>query len=391
MYILNDYLFSIDIEDINIIYGKQIQPSQNIVNPSLQEYLTNIKCEINKYYDKWDSYKKITNKYEYINTPFFLENKKVSTCVCSYKPISRSYFKMIEILKHFDFKFPKNLKSFHLAEGPGGFIEAINNYRNNNNDIYIGMTLMEDHKDVPKWNKIQSFMRKNKNIKIVYGPKNDGNLYLKHNLDYINSYHKNMYDFVTADGGFDYSTDFNKQEENSINLIFCEILYALHLQKENGSFILKIFDMFHETTLEMLYILSYFYKQVYVYKPYTSREANSEKYIICKCFKMNANYLQIMNKLTNNFQDLSKQKLNKIIKFPLNSFFVSKIQEINAIYGQQQVENILNTINYIQDSNKIQKERLEKIKQTNIERCIKWCKEHEQPVHSVILDTLSTK
>ena len=40
-------------------------------------------------------------------------------------------------------------------------------------------------------------------------------------------------------------------------------------------------------------------------------------------------------------------------------YFLSKIQEINAIYGQQQVENILNTLNYIQDSNKTSKESAE--------------------------------
>ena len=48
----------------------------------------------------------------------------------------------------------------------------------------------------------------------------------------------NCCDFITADGGFDYSVDFNKQEEISVNLIFCEILYALILQKQDGCFIL---------------------------------------------------------------------------------------------------------------------------------------------------------
>ena len=382
MYILNDYLFSIDISNINIQYDEKKQFS--IINPSLQEYLTNIKCEIDNYNNKWDEYKKITNKYEFINTPFYLEDKKVFTCVCSYKPISRSYFKMVEILKQFKFNFTNNINSFHLAEGPGGFIEALHNYRNNPDDNYIGMTLIEDNKDIPKWNKIQSFIKKNKNINIVYGPKNDGNLYFNHNLEYIKKNHKNKYDFITADGGFDFSTDFNNQEINSINLIFCEVLYAIILQKEKGSFVLKVFDIFYETTLEILYILCYFYKQVYIYKPNTSREANSEKYIICKNFQINNNYNDIIEKLCYNFKDLSKQRLYKIFNFSLNTFFLNKVQEVNAIYGQQQVENILNTINYIQDSNKCQKERISKIKQTNIERCVKWCNEHKQPVSNLI-------
>ena len=146
---------------------------------------------------------------------------------------------MIEILNHFRFEFPSKLNSFHLAEGPGGFIEALQIFRSNVNDKYVGMTLIEPQSDIPKWNKIQQFMKSNKNIRIEYGPKHDGNLYFKHNLLYLMKTQKNKYDFITADGGFDYSIDFNKQEELSINLIFCEMLYALVLQKPGGSFVLK--------------------------------------------------------------------------------------------------------------------------------------------------------
>ena len=230
-------------------------------------------------------------------------------------------------------------------------------------------------------------MKYNSNIILEYGPQKDGNLYFKHNLDYIKTNHKNKYDFITADGGFDYSVDFNKQEENSINLIFCEILYALILQKQNGSFVLKLFDMFHETTLEMIYLLSYFYKQVFVYKPNTSREANSEKYIVCKGFQKKQNYDQIIEKLSQNFVDLSYQKIRKIFTFQLNSYFLSKIQEINAIYGQQQVENILSTINHIQE--KTNKEKLEKIKLNNLEKCVVWCKQHNQSITQDVLQALN--
>ncbi len=385
MYILNDFLFSITANDINVLYDSSEKTNHHVINPSLQEYLFNIKTEIDKYQDKWDEYKKLTNKYEFINTCIFMDKIKQNSCVCSYKPISRSYFKMIEILNHFRFEFPSKINSFHLAEGPGGFIEALQIFRSNVNDKYVGMTLIEPQSDIPKWNKIQQFMKSNKNIRIEYGPKHDGNLYFKHNLLYLMKTQKNKYDFITADGGFDYSIDFNKQEELSINLIFCEMLYALVLQKPGGSFVLKIFDIFYETTTEILYLLSYFYKQVFVYKPNTSREANSEKYIICKGFIIGENYNSIVQKLIENFHDLSKQKIHKIFNFDLNSYFLSKIQEINAIYGQQQVENILNTINSIQDDNCNHKDKLIKIKQTNIERCIKWCKKNNQPVYSMII------
>lgn len=379
-YLLNEFLFNIDEKTIKPTY-LHFTKSNFIVNMSLREYLTKIKMEIDKYPDKWEQYKKITNKYEFINTTCILEKQNINCSVCPYKPISRSYFKMIEILNAFDFQFSKSINTFHLAEGPGGFIEAIQKFRNSNTDTYIGMTLIQEHKDIPKWNKIQNYMKQCPNIHLEYGPKNDGNLYYRHNLDHIMNHHRNKYDFITADGGFDYSVDFNKQEENSINLIFCETLYSLLMQKENGSFVLKVFDLFHKTTLEILFLLCYFYKQVYIFKPRTSRVANSERYIICKHFCMKANYENIMINMIHGFKDLSKQCLNGIFQFELNNFFLSKVQEINAIYGQEQVENILLTLNYIHEYSQNTKEKLDKIKASNIEKCIKWCKEHNQNIH----------
>ena len=52
------------------------------------------------------------------------------------KPLSRSFFKMIEICCSFSLldSLPIACKSFHLAEGPGGFIEALAYMRKNPKD-----------------------------------------------------------------------------------------------------------------------------------------------------------------------------------------------------------------------------------------------------------------
>jgi 23S rRNA U2552 (ribose-2'-O)-methylase RlmE/FtsJ len=388
-YQINDYIFSINESTIQMNYGDTFSDSF-ITNESLREYLQKIKTEIDNYYDMWDIYKKITNKYEYINTHYYNEKKHINTCVCSYKPISRSYFKMVEILNNFDFDFNQDkINSFHLAEGPGGFIECLYKHRNNTNDTYVGMTLIENDKDVPKWGKMTNFLKNKKNILLEYGPKKDGNLYMDYNLHHIIKNHANKYDFVTGDGGFDYSIDFNKQEQYSINLIFCEVLYALILQKQGGSFVLKVFDCFHRNTIEILYLLSYFYEKVHVYKPNTSREANSEKYVICNNFQIKTNYNELIQKLCMNFHDLSKQKLQNIFDFEINTMFLSKIQEVNAIYGQQQIENILTTINYIKENQNTNKDKMERIKMSNIDKCIKWCNLYHQPISSVFTSTSS--
>ena len=46
-------------------------------------------------------------------------------------------------------------------------------------------------------------------------------------------------DIITADGGFDFSADFNQQEQLAFRLIFTQVIYALVMQKEEWSFCIK--------------------------------------------------------------------------------------------------------------------------------------------------------
>lgn len=366
-------------------------PIEPIISTSLAYYLYDIKSKLNKYKKNWDTYKRYTNPYEYINSS--IPNKTM--CVSKYKPLSRSYFKMIELLTFFDIY--SNIKTqnssitpiqtFHLAEGPGGFIEAIVNIRNNPNDKYIGMTIMDEMNDcVPSWKKSDYFLKKNPNVIIESSADKTGNILSLNNFIYCKDKYQSSMDLITADGGFDFSMDFNKQEEHITKLLFGQVCYALCMQKQGGSFILKIFDCFMEHTIDILYILSAFYEKVYITKPHTSRYANSEKYIVCKNFlfyTINDFYPILKNtfeKLLNtdtNIENAScsssrtyvKRFLNINVKIP--SFYISKLEEFNAIFGQQQLENIYQTITLIE--NKQKNDRIENMVKSNIQKCIHWC------------------
>ena len=339
--------------DFNIIY-KNNKSQANIVSDandiiicySLYNYLHMLKQTIDEYYEYWDIIKKITNPYEYIHT--IVPNHKYS--LCKHKPLSRSFFKMVEIIDTFSFLNESyNIQSFHLAEGPGGFIEAFNYKRNNKQDFYYGMTLISDNINIPSWKKATQLLSNNKNIKIEYGASKNGDLFLKENLIYCYKKYFRAMDYITADGGFDFSHDFNNQEEISFKLILSQIFFALIMQKQGGNFILKIFDVFKIKTIEVIYLLCNLYENVFIFKPNTSRCANSEKYIICRNFKNNNK--KIITNIIDNF-DLLINKVETIyslFNIQLNQLFITKLQEINSIYGQQQLENIKNTINLIRE------------------------------------------
>jgi hypothetical protein len=63
----------------------------------------------------------------------------------------------------------------------------------------------------------------------------------------------------------------------------------------------------------------------------------------------------------------------------MSNIFISKMKEINSIFGQSQLTNILATLTYISDENKY--EKIEQIKRSHINKCIKWCKKNNMIIN----------
>lgn len=338
---------------------------------SFNHYLTEIKDKISELGDHWNTYKKYTNPYEYIHTGSY------KTSVCKYKPISRAYFKMIEIINMFNFQVlqtPAPIQMFALAEGPGGFIEAVLNYRDNDSDTYYGITI-EDPKDneVPGWKKTATFLKNHPNILIEKGADGTGNILDVENFRHVTSEYRNTMDFVTGDGGFDFSTDFNSQEINVTNLLFAQIAYAVCIQKIGGCFVLKCFDCFHKATAELIFLLSTMYEKVHIVKPNTSRYANSERYLVCINFVCTyPNIVTVFEELIANICSNPTQ----IVKSFFNNtrvpiLFYNKLEESNSIICQIQLDNIYNTIALIKNNYKIDK--INYYMKLHVQKCIQWC------------------
>ena len=533
----------------NISVLKRDTDPTEVVSQSLCKYINEIKEKIASREKEWDVYKKYTNPYEYIHS--VIPNKK--RAVAKYKPISRSYFKMIEIMTTFQLHLPVNtqhinisrnvaasglkkaksaptlstttasrdyeseiakytgtigyedrcevtgedlirecssssdewqickydnklkksalqidipviglnsdkrcelldpklaeldsMRSFHLAEGPGGFIEAVCNKRSNANDRYYGMTILIDETDdnVPGWNKTSSFLEKHPNIQIEVGADGTGNILHIENFDYCVSKYASSMDLITADGGFDFSKDFNKQEISIMHLLWAQVCYAVCLQKCGGNFVLKIFDIFHSHTIDILYILAGFYSEVNVCKLQTSRIGNSEKYVVCKGFRFenNREFLSIIRESFVQIKDVGLEKLRplsyakpkgyftidevlvappglslsreahsriakysgrfasegvtsnyvyssmnpshvwRLLNVSVPRHFTKQIEDVNALFGQQQIENIHYTLSLIDKHAKCDK--TDQLTKQNITKCINWCIEHKVPYYT---------
>jgi 23S rRNA U2552 (ribose-2'-O)-methylase RlmE/FtsJ len=274
---------------------------------------------------------------------------------------------MIEMVNTFELKFDSRpIQSFHLAEGPGGFIEALAGLRKCQHDKYVGMTLLDEECDpnIPAWKKSDMFLRQNPNVFIEKGKDNTGNILSMENYLYCREKYGSTMDMITGDGGFDFSLDFNNQETNISRLLFAQVIYAISMQKKEGCFILKVFDLFMQHSIDLVYILSSFYEKVYITKPNTSRYGNSEKYIVCKNFT-NIPFENYSSYIQGVFEKVVASQSNNIIyihrflNIPISLHFLSKIEEYNAIFGQQQIENIHFTLSLI--DNKYKQEKIDNL------------------------------
>lgn len=351
--------------------------SQTVVSFSLDNHLRGLKSQIESVPSQWDLYKKYTNPYENIHSSCS-SNGTISPPVCPLKPLSRSFFKMIEILNSFNIiekLGSKKINSFHLAEGPGGFIEALALLRKNEEDNYTGMTLINSSPTVPGWKKTKNFLEKNPNVFLEYGIDGKGDIMNVNNLVECARKYGNSMDLITADGGFDFSVDFNSQEMLVQGLVACQVAFASVLQKKGGWFILKMFDLFSQTSLDILYLLASLYENIFIIKPNTSRYANSERYIVCQNFKLDDGRPWAFQWIPfyNNF---SEKTLSRLLDITLPIHFINKVEESNTILGQQQIENISLTLNLIKNP---RIEKIEALRRNNIQKCIQWCQKYNLP------------
>jgi len=169
----------------------------------------------------------------------------------------------------------------------------------------------------------------------------------------ITSKNKNNASLIIADGGSDENG--KTLEQDSYEVLLEEIIDSLKVQAVKGSLILKLFPSFTMITLKLLYILSSFYEEVYIYKPYFSKQTLSEKYIICKNFKkVNNNAIKSLEDVLDEITD-SKNK-NKYVfdiypDLVVPESFVDKFKFINTKLANGQQIIINDIVSYIKENN----------------------------------------
>ena len=172
----------------------------------------------------------------------------------------------------------------------------------------------------------------------------------------------------------------NNLDNYIISLI--EILMViLRNQESNGSCIIKIEQTFHKPVIDFLYFLSSLYDKTFILKPNTSNVTTFEKYIICKNFQIDENKKtqNIINYYTFSIflKKLEGNKIISILDCEVPYYFLTKVDDMNIIIGQQQLESLDMIINIIKNKNK--EDKIETIKKTSIQKSVSWCEKYKIP------------
>lgn len=321
---------------------------------------------LNKFESSIDNYNKSISD---MTREFFNLDKKPNI-------LSRAFYKLWEIFMYYDIiDLDKDkFTSAHLAEGPGSFIQATIMYRDmfgkkgiSKNDKYYSITIHPEGRSyVPEMDKSFIDFYEKENPKRVFMQKTyskqkagkyddrcTGDLTDPKTFKIFGGEIKGKCDLVTADGGFENLNE-NLQEQEGYRLILSEIINAIQVQAQGGSFICKLFETFTTTSMKIISILRDLYENIYFVKPLTSRPSNSEKYVVCTKFKYNENnkeYKSILETLENLLELMHKNKSLNVVgifnKFSVPKDIKNTITNMNIIISNYQIKNVNEIITFV--------------------------------------------
>ncbi|XP_041044066.1 cap-specific mRNA (nucleoside-2'-O-)-methyltransferase 1 [Carcharodon carcharias] len=172
-----------------------------------------------------------------------------------------------------------------VCAGPGGFSEYVL-WRKRWHAKGFGMTLKG-----PNDFKMEDFFAASSELFEPYygegGVDGDGDITRPENISEFRRFVLENTDwkgvhFLMADGGFSVEGQENLQEILSKQLLLCQILVGLSVTRTGGHFVCKTFDLFTPFSVGLIYLLYMCFERVSLFKPVTSRPANSERYVVCR-------------------------------------------------------------------------------------------------------------
>ena len=352
--------------------------------------LDTLKLEIERLdgISEWEFLKRSSNPYELVFSQS--QDPRILPSISSLRPLSRSFFKMVEILGVLDFfkrhqsVVRKNtVRTAHVCEGPGGFIESLL-YLARKNSFNVenswAMTLKPTKTNIPGWKRAYHFLRKSPMVQIEYGADDTGDIMVPANQQSFLEKTRGKCHIFTADGGFDFSEHYGTQEEEVFPLLVSSIIIGLQTMVKGGDFVLKVFDTELESTRDLIALLAYCFDEWTLYKPALSRPCNAEKYFLGRGCRFVPTW--VIN-LLNDVRDRCKNQTGHLIHIfkmiPAN--VADNINLLKKEYLDQQIAALNYTLSHKDEWNS----QPHLVWKDIHENSLSWCRHFQIPIKNVYL------
>lgn len=290
----------------------------------------------------------IVNPYEYVynNIPGF------KYPVSKFTEKTHLFYELLEIINTLDLLDNFNnsyIKTLHISKNTDS-IKCLQLLRNNKNDTNYYFDNFENYE-----------------YKILDNKNSQTNNF------FFNEY---KYDFIYTE------TNINNYIPSLIQIL----LIILKQQKNSGNCIIKISTINSKPIIDIIYFLSSLYDTLYIVKPNTSNITSFDKYIICKNYLLNEKDIKYLKfnyyKLFVFIKKFNNEKISGLFDFDIPYYFKNKLDDLNIIIGQKQIEAMDLIINIYKNKNNNNK--IELLKKNNIQKSINWCQLHKIPYYNSI-------
>jgi hypothetical protein len=296
---------------------------------------------------------------------------------------------MVEILHVLDFFGKANpsrkIRSAHVCEGPGGFIEALLHLSQRNSialEEATAMTLKPTKSNIPGWKRAYNFLKTSPMVKIEYGADNTGDILVPLNQGAFLQKTRAKCNIFTADGGFDFSEHYGTQEEEVLPLLISSALIGLQTLVKGGDFVLKIFDTESRATTDLIALLSFCFDNWTLYKPSLSRPCNAEKYFLGRGCKIIPGWvLKTLVEIRNAYACGFKNMLSIFPSLPEN--ICKSIENLKKEYFIQQVAALRYAIAHKEEWTSNPAKPWQEIQDNSIF----WCRAFQMPMRKLGLSS----
>ena len=302
-------------ETSQIIQG--IEPTPIYISPDLYRQVHHLRSQVKGDVHQQDPFNDVGNS--------IFGNRAATKLACM-----QSIFKVF---------VPESGRYVDIAGGPGSWTQYMQYL--DPEVIGYGLTLNNDN----AWGKHCCSIDYGRFL-YSYGPDETGDITKPTNLEDMIGWIQGMnplgVDLALADGGRGASTEeeFIHEEVLHYKLFVAEILVALRTLRAGGNFVIKMYDLFTQTSAQLVYLLSLAFDKIIIFKPLTSRAGNSEKYVIGFGCRAGDRTRVVSGLLESALEVLQHGPISQLFDQPLPETVVSWLRHNNTVLTQRQISTL---------------------------------------------------